>query len=388
MTNRFGGFLGEDVDKSEMDEDSEYNDEYSQEYEEYHRSSHPQRPMLRPPRMARNPSSRPPSLPPRGDPRGRPHERTPPHISPPRPPVPPSVQSASLSSSRLGGTPAHAYHGRQYRDQSSEITKLQAKIQELEALRQAPREHLGHILPPSETDRSREISGGQDVWFNRVNERAAYDPRSHHPPPSEPSLETETKEVDVRFHTQDFSTVIKDYVFETITDDGTMWGQISSLYNTDEKIRYTTVPTHHHPIYLSGLTYATLQVNLSWFPIPGNRLVSISDWDKLPLQTHTFKVICYRDYSSGKIESSTYRCRIANGDAITKSKQEAAIQEGSLHFSARLFENTDNILNLDYSQPLFYLDLKVGYNPPSGDPSLETYRIYWRAHITGQFSQI
>jgi hypothetical protein len=367
MTNRFGGFLGEG--EGEDDSDSQDYDPHPERYERY-----PHNPPRHEPRVHESRDMR--------EQRG-PHRRTSPQQQRPGHHVPSSVQAASLGASRMTSTGA-PYVPQPYPDQSAEISKLQAKIKQLEY------KNLGQMLPPLEG--RQHLENPPDVWMNRVGASRSSQQIDRRPEPPPTNIH-ESQKTDVLYHTPDYSTVIQTYVYQTITDNGQTWGQISSLYNTKEKINYRKLPEQHTPIYLSIFTYVTLTVHLSWFPIPAHPTIHrIGDHNRLPLNSHTFKVMCYRDYSSGKVETATYRCRIQNGESLTNSEQEAAIQDGSLHFSARLFKNTDDILNVKQyharEKELYYLDLKVGYNPSGDEPSLDMYNIYWRAHIEAHFSQL
>jgi hypothetical protein len=286
-------------------------------------------------------------------------------------------------------------------ESNKEIEKLQRKIQEMS--------HSRTLLPKADTELSRYLQDSAEavppraalphaeiphaeIPHVKVSQRQAVERKESQPfaefipvkqsgPPPSPEEDSMT----LVFHTQDFSTTRLQYSFATITDSGDKWGQISSLYNTSEKIDFRNPPEEHYPIYTSIYTYLKLKVELDWFPIPCGPMTPLVA--PVAFGSKTFTIICYLDYTQG-YDERIYRCRIIDGEEATESTTYAAIQEGPLHFSVELFENKDDILGIGMTPNVYYLDFRVGYRPGEQDSSLNAYNIYWRSVITADASCI
>jgi len=230
---------------------------------------------------------------------------------------------------------------------------------------------------------------------------------------NKPAHDTEKKQGHTKplhvllFDTQHFSFTRTVYLFQTLTDHGAIWGQLSSLYRTIDKMSLQSPPSLHLPLYSSAFTYLKLEVDLQFFPVPPARsnstsasnkhpsesstplpsLFSLPSLPSLPFGSRHFTVMCFPEYSRG-IEAKEYRCKIVDARAIHPFSDMGTVVDDHVMFEVELFQNEGDVLHLGKTSDIYYLDFRVGYNPDASTLPDRDYRLYWRAIITEDASQI
>jgi hypothetical protein len=194
------------------------------------------------------------------------------------------------------------------------------------------------------------------------------------------------------------------YLFRTITDNGTKWGQETKLINPGQSRLYYTlkdldpdgmVPEMHYPILLSGDCYASIQVDLTWFPIrPGSKHVvppdAVRGCTKL-----TF--LCFPNIIQE--EKAIYTCEIVpNSHTQVKfitSKKSIALLDEHVAFQVQVFSNAKEVLETNpeiemdsvskkITESLWYLDMHVAHL----QQDLLRYRLYWVANVNVTLTSI
>jgi len=235
-------------------------------------------------------------------------------------------------------------------------------------------------------------------------------PRGEQGPPGTPYRPpTTTTPIGQLMHTHAEGSMAE-YHFQlhTYTDDGAVWGEMSSLYHTPHKLDHKRPPGEHHPIIMSAFSYVTIKMNISYFPIPplqGKDSAAASASIEPPSGHLQVVLLCYPEHVGGSMQ---YRCVIAKTGDVQKPKSttptQAILSQNDVFLAAEVFSNSSaNLLHLSPDvwpelENIWYLDLLVAHQPQlifnpstygiSGKEMVKQQRVYWSADVDVQYRQL
>ena len=181
-----------------------------------------------------------------------------------------------------------------------------------------------------------------------------------------------------------------EFYFQTITDMGEKWGQISSLFHIPQMINSNEPPKQHHPIIMPRHMFVTIKVNLTYFSIPPAEKQKRTNMPDNPITgTASFNIVCAPFYNRNLFDekgnslqvNTEYSCVISkpNKKVFKENCRRSIISYHGIYFEAEVFCNTkDDLLKLKtpesvvrnaplsgYSNvsDIYYLDMRVGYKP-------------------------
>ena len=234
---------------------------------------------------------------------------------------------------------------------------------------------------------------------------------------------------------------IKEYnhYLQAYTDDGKVWGEITSLCHIPGIIDYLRPPAKHCPIITNKNLRVDLVVHLSYKPISIIEDILTSKFDdedeeqSYPSGSATFGITCFpihkivsTDEGRNISKKIDYHCRITNGsmkdNVIKDSNSRSIVVHNNIYFEVEVFPNvflTDkgqnktagnkiasNILKIEPLKrykvfDILYFDFRVGYQPSIKHCSLfedkdkdknedgklkdrkkQNYRLLWTAKIS------
>lgn len=203
------------------------------------------------------------------------------------------------------------------------------------------------------------------------------------------------------------------YIFRTVTDNGSKWGSETKAKNPNQSRLYYIltdfdpdgpIPEWHNPIVLSGDCYATITVDLSWFPIcngPGSEGILPADALRGVTQ---LRFLCFPNVMQK--QKAIYTCEIVPQSNITvearNAKKSMALIDKQVAFQVQVFSNAKEVLlpfpsltEVDAEvqsiafvkskgPTLWYLDMHVSHLKQD----ILRYRLYWTAAVSVTMSSL